>query len=284
MTKLYDYTGRELDIGGSVVDYDTYIKSVCHRGYDTQGSNPMCPENTLPAYVVARSRGFNYVETDISFTSDGVAVLLHDASINRTARNMDGSQISGTVNINSITYEQALGYDFGIYAGAEWAGTPIPTVTQFLDLCKALTLKPYLELKDNGNYTQSQINGIIDNVQNHSMIKDVTFISFSSTYLEWVVSYNSSIRVGFLKSASTASDISVCNSLKTTNNEVFYDTKYSNVTDAICQSYATANIPIEIWTVDSEDYISSMNRYISGVTSNKIIAGKALYDEVMGVG
>lgn len=275
---IYDYRGNEVMAGGGQVNYDQTVKGVCHRGYDTQSATPSAPENTLPAYKLAKQRGFLYVETDVSFTSDGIAVLLHDASINRTARNMDGTTISGTVNIDSITYAQALQYDFGIYAGAQWAGTPIPTLNEFLLLCKNLGLYPYIELKNNATYTQAQIEGIVDAVYANGLTGLITFISFSATYLGYVKNYDDTIRLGFLKSTAAASDISTCQGLQTSNNKVFYDTKYSTLTTSICNSYRAAEIPVEIWTVDNATDIINMNPYVSGVTSNKLIAGKVLYD------
>lgn len=90
------------------------VNSVNHRGYNT-----IAPENTLPAYKLSRKMGFECVETDVAFTSDGVAVLLHDGTINRTARNADGTSISSSIDIGSITYDQALDYDFGIWKSAD---------------------------------------------------------------------------------------------------------------------------------------------------------------------
>ena len=68
------------------------VKAINHRGYMIDS-----PENTLPAFRLSKKFGFNIVETDLRLTSDGVPVLLHDATINRTARLDNGSTISGTV-------------------------------------------------------------------------------------------------------------------------------------------------------------------------------------------
>ena len=76
------------------------VLSVNHRGYSA-----IAPENTLPAYRLSKEKGFRYVETDVSFTSDGVPVLLHDASIDRTS--------DGTGKIAEMTFEQVRQYDFG---------------------------------------------------------------------------------------------------------------------------------------------------------------------------
>lgn len=53
---------------------------VAHRG----GAGE-CPENTAEAFLTMVERGFRYLETDARATLDGVAVLSHDATLDRTA-------------------------------------------------------------------------------------------------------------------------------------------------------------------------------------------------------
>lgn len=272
---VYDIDGVRIDESGGTaqgINYDATVKGINHRGYNTTA-----PENTLPAYKLSKSNGFFYVETDVSFTSDGVAVLLHDNTINRTARNADGTEISETINISDITYEQALTYDFGIWKGSAYAGTKIPTLDQFLNLCKDIILHPYIELKSNGNYTQAQIEGIVDAVEKHGLKGLVTYISFNSTYLGYVKNYDSAARLGYVASGSgTDGMITTASGLKTTDNEVFLDTY--DKTDTWAEKCRVADIPLEVWTVDSAATIRSMNPYITGVTSNTLVAGKVLHD------
>ena len=118
------------------------VKGINHSGWWE------APENTLPAYKQSGKMGFDFVECDIRFTLDNVPVLLHDATINRTARNADGTVISTPINIADITLEAAKSYDFGIWKGAKYAGTTIPTLEEFLILCRNLGLYPYLDIKD----------------------------------------------------------------------------------------------------------------------------------------
>ena len=93
---IYDGYGNEitLDSGGSrlSIDYNKTMISVNHRGYST-----VAPENTLPAYKLSKKMGFDYVETDVCFTSDNIPVLLHDGTIDRTS--------NGSGDIDNMTFE-----------------------------------------------------------------------------------------------------------------------------------------------------------------------------------
>ena len=267
--KLHDYLGAEIfdsdDVGDNAhVDYDRVIKGVAHRGYSADA-----PENTLPAYKLARQMGFYYVETDISFTSDNVPVLLHDATIDRTS--------NGSGNIADMTFEQVREYDFGAWKNAKYAGTKIPSFAEFLALCKARELHPYIEIKSNQAFTQAQIETLVDMVRAYGMQGKVTWISFSDAYLGYVKNHDSKARIGYVVSNITAADITKAQALKTSDNYVFIDGNVSKLTQATIALCYDAELPLEIWTLDSESGITALDPYISGVTSNNLIAGKVLY-------
>lgn len=251
---------------GTVINYDLNVKAINHRGYSTTA-----PENTIPAYIMSKKKGFTYAECDVSFTSDGVAVLLHDATINRTS--------DGSGSISAMTYAEALQYDFGSWKSSAYTGTKIATFDEFIMLCKAIGLHPYIELKSNGAYTQDQITGIATAVKNTGMQGKVTYISFNATFLEYVKTADSSARLGYLVSSVTDAVITTANGLKTDTNEVFVDSSDYDA-DAIAKCQA-ANLPLEIWTINNSTTIENMNGYISGVTSDNLIAGKILYDKYM---
>ena len=90
------------------------------------------PENTMPAFKMAFEKNFNYIETDPQLTKDGVVVLMHDYSINRTCRNANGSPIEKVICPPDVTYEELMQYDAGIAFGEEFKGTKIPTLDELL--------------------------------------------------------------------------------------------------------------------------------------------------------
>lgn len=260
---LYDFNGNIININSLALDYDKTVKAVAHRGYSS-----VAPENTLPAYKLAKRNGFFYVETDVSFTSDGVAVCLHDATIDRTS--------NGSGNIGNLTFEQVRQYDFGSWKSSEYAGTLIPSFEEFILMCRNIGLHPYIELKDNGGYSQTQIEGLVDMVNTLGMKGKVSWISFSSAYLTYVKNYDVDARLGFVVSSVSSSSITTAQNLKTTTNEVFVDS--GAYTDANCELCINGDLPMEVWTVDSANTIKSMNPYVTGITSNSLIAGQILYD------
>jgi glycerophosphoryl diester phosphodiesterase len=60
---------------------------IAHRG-----SSAYAPENTLAAFQLAAEQGADAIELDVDLTRDGHAIIMHDATIDRTT---DGS---GVVN------------------------------------------------------------------------------------------------------------------------------------------------------------------------------------------
>ena len=258
----------DTDIRTFKADYNNNIKSINHRGY-----NSIAPENTIPAFKLSRDKGFSMVETDVRWTSDGVPVLLHDDTINRTARNADGTEISQTINISSITYEQALTYDFGIWKSSEYAGTKIPTFEEFLILCRNIGLKPYIELKYG---TQTQIEGLINMVKNCGMNGKVTWISFGANVLTYVKNYDSKANLCLICNSVNSTVITDALNLKTTDNEVIVSS--ATYTDEEINLCKNANLPMEVWSLWSVQQLKDIDSYITGFTMNSLIAGYELYN------
>lgn len=256
--------------GGSsvaqAINYDLNVKAINHRGYSSES-----PENTIPAYIMSKQKGFTYVECDVSFTSDGVAVLLHDATIDRTS--------NGSGSISNMTYAKALSYDFGSWFSDEFAGVKIPTFTEFIMTCKGLGLHPYIELKSNGSYTQAQITQIVDEVESCGMKGKVTYISFSNKFLGYVKNADPDARLGYLLSTVNSTGFNNATALRSGTNEVFIDAKLANLTTSIVQSCVDKGFPLEVWTVNTEAEIKSMPDYVTGVTSDYLVAGKVLYEK-----
>lgn len=240
------------------------VKAINHRGFAD------APENTLSAFRLSKKKGFAYVECDVSFTSDGVAVLLHDSTVDRTS--------NGTGNIAEMTFSAVRSLDFGSWKSEEYAGEQIPTFEEFIVLCKRLGLHPYIEVKTG---TETQIKGLYDTVRLHGMKDKVTWISFNSAYLGYIREVDTKARLGYVVDAVDSGVIASAKKLLTAYNEVFIDCAGGNANESTVKLCADADLPLEVWTVNTESAILALNGYVSGVTSDNIIAGKVLANSAM---
>jgi glycerophosphoryl diester phosphodiesterase len=69
--------GRPAGAPGGYLDEP--VVAMAHRGFSLDGL-----ENSMAAFAAAVGLGFRYVETDAHATADGVAVALHDETLDRT--------------------------------------------------------------------------------------------------------------------------------------------------------------------------------------------------------
>ena len=240
------------------------IKSIAHRGYSKEA-----PENTLPAFRLAKEKGFNYGECDVAFTKDNVAVLLHDDSIDRTS--------DGEGKLSELTYEEVAQYDFGSWFSEEYKGLKIPTFDEFIKLCKEIEMHPYIELK--GNYSKEQITSLVDIVDDNNMKRNVTWISFDYDYLEYIKDVDETARLGYLSSEFEDDDLQKALSLRTGKNDVFLDLGFMYTFSWCIRKCKKENMPVEVWTLNDEILIKIMHPYISGVTSDCLIANNVLGKE-----
>lgn len=249
----------------SLIKLNDNVKGINHRGY-----NSIAPENTIPAFQLSRKIGFEYVETDVQFTSDNIPVCLHDTSIDRTS--------NGSGNIADLTYQEVRQFDFGSWKSVAYTGTKIPSFEEFILLCRNIGLKAYVEIKNNVTYTENQIKMLVDIVKKYNMLNKVTWISFNNTYLEYIKNYNNKLRLGLLAGSITSSVITNAINLKSNNNEIFLNINHQYLTNDMVNLAITNNLPLEIYTTDSINNINNFNGYISGMTSNTLIAGNILYN------
>ncbi|MCX7172155.1 MAG: glycerophosphodiester phosphodiesterase [Proteobacteria bacterium] len=111
-----------------------YPRYIAHRC-----GGALTPENTLAGLRLAARLGFRAVEFDVMLSADGVPVLIHDETLERTT---DGS---GRVAASSLVQLRHL--DGGVRHHRAFAGEPLPTLEQALDVCRALDLAANIEIK-----------------------------------------------------------------------------------------------------------------------------------------
>lgn len=113
-----------------------------HKGVSSEA-----PENTFPAFAAAVAQGYGIIELDPGVTTDGVFVVLHDSALNRTARTANGEPLCDRLRLNDISYEQASGYDYGVWFSEKFRGTALPRLEAVLAFAEENGIKLKIDNK-----------------------------------------------------------------------------------------------------------------------------------------
>merc|ERR1719334_2531810 len=128
------------EVLGNDLDVDNQESSECivaHRGACLDA-----PENSLEAVRLAAKNGAKWIEFDVSFTKDMVAVAFHDDTLDRI------TLASGKVSDHSFAEIQLL--DLAAkhpLGGDNFSNVKIPTVEQFVAECIRYGMKMIIDLK-----------------------------------------------------------------------------------------------------------------------------------------
>lgn len=119
---------------------------IAHRGVNMRYA--VAGENSLEAVRLAKKAGFKAIETDVRLTSDSVLVCMHDHTLRRTCLNPDGSRVDKSLKVADFTMEQ-LKRDFVLRSPKEEMRTQIPTLEEYLKVCREENLLVFIEPKLN---------------------------------------------------------------------------------------------------------------------------------------
>lgn len=133
-----------------------------------RGGADGAPENTLPAFELAIASSAAYIETDLQLTSDGIPVLMHDFSLDRTT--------NGSGPVWASTWKAVSALDAGSWYDPAFAGTPVPRLDELLGLLVPSTKKLILELK--GSWTDAQVQPVVDAIRSHGLEQRVILAGF----------------------------------------------------------------------------------------------------------
>ena len=128
--------GSEPHAVGSVGAQDIwpYPRWIAHRG-----AGKLAPENTLAAFRLGAAHGYRMFECDAKLSADGVVVLLHDDTLERTS---NGQGVAGDWPWSHLSQ-----LDAGAWHSRAYAGEPLPTLAAVSNWCVANGLMLNIEIK-----------------------------------------------------------------------------------------------------------------------------------------
>lgn len=159
-----------------------HFRIIAHRG-----ASAYAPENTLPAFELAKRMGAREVEVDTQLAADGVVVLCHDDSLQRYGH--------GDQAVEELPSGALLPLDMGSwFSPFLFANTPMVTLDQ-LAAQFADDFVFHTELKGMSADLPAKVFSI---AEQHGLIERSIVTSFSWEQLERMRSISSNYRLGWL--------------------------------------------------------------------------------------
>ncbi|MHB8632264.1 MAG: glycerophosphodiester phosphodiesterase, partial [Candidatus Limnocylindria bacterium] len=151
------------------------IRIVGHRG-----AAALAPENTIRAFEAGVAAGVDQIEFDVQRTRDGVPIVLHDETLDRT------TALRGRVDAHDWA---------AIRAGA-------PDVPSLEDLCawaRGGTVGLMLELKQpEGRPDELLVPAVLAILRPHGLLSRTVFISFDHPSIAQLLALEPGARAGLL--------------------------------------------------------------------------------------
>jgi len=163
------------------------------RRFAHRGACALAPENTLAAFQLALDLGCDWIETDVRLTADGVPVLLHDATVDRT------TQAKGPVGRMSLSQMRRL--DAGSWFHRRFRGERIPTLDEALEWCRG-RCGLNLEIKEEER-AEDLVRRLAARFRGAGSLDRILFSSFRASDLKTLRAALPHARLGWLASRST---------------------------------------------------------------------------------
>lgn len=157
---------------------------IAHRGACRHA-----PENTLAAFRMAAELGADGIELDAKLTADGLVVVLHDSTLDRTT--------TGHGRVADHTLAEIKALEAGAHFSPEFAGEPVPTLEEVLQAVGDRLLIN-VEL---GNYATPRDRlpeAVVETVRGCGMQSRVLLSSFNPLALRRARAADPSIPIGLL--------------------------------------------------------------------------------------
>lgn len=193
-----DVTVTEIEPASYVGDDGELPVTVAHRGYSS-----VAPENTLAAVAAGMRTGAEYVEIDVHTTADGLPVVLHDQTVDRTTE--------GSGDAAVLPGAQVTALDAGSWFSPAFAGQHLPTFAQVLDLLETGSSTLLLEIK--GPETSAEVERVVDMVVEAGLEDRVVLQSFDVAALRYAREHAPQIPRGLLRGSLDADPVAVAQDL-----------------------------------------------------------------------
>jgi glycerophosphoryl diester phosphodiesterase len=168
-----------------------------------RGASAVAPENTLAAFKRALDEGSAGVEFDVRLASDGVPVVIHDASLRRTGLCEGTVATMTSAELQQVDVGSWFNHNHSELARDEYSSQTLPTLERVFDLLNRHSNPPeaiYVEMKtDPAEESYVELaQAVARLISHHRMQSRVVVVSFNLKAVAQIKLIDSSITTGAL--------------------------------------------------------------------------------------
>ncbi len=222
-----------------------------------RGASGYAPENTLTAFKMAVDMGADGIELDVQMSKDGVLVICHDETIDRTS--------SGTGFIKDMTFEELRKYNYN-KTHPEYEHADIPSLEEVLALVKPGKMIINIELKTGIFFYPGIEEKVVALVKQYGMEDRVIYSSFNHYSAKHIHDIDPGARTAFLYEDGPI-DMPEYAHRHGVNaiHPALYNLQYEN----IMEDAAKYGLEVNVWTVNTEEYVRfCMMKGVHGIITN----------------
>lgn len=211
------------------------MKNMCvaHRGFSGKA-----PENTLAAVRMALALPYvRWMEIDVQLTRDGVPVVIHDFTLDRTT--------NGHGKIKNMDYEHLRRLDAGSWKGRAFRGERVPSLEEVLELASG-RLRLNIELKTSGDMYPGLEKAVIDLVSSKGMRDDVVLTSFDAGALQRIKELDPRFHTGLIYDSKTGDPARKLKELDCS----FLSISFARLNPGLAKLLAERGVKTMAWTVN----------------------------------
>jgi len=219
---------------------------VAHRG-----AGKLAPENTLAALRLGHAHGYRMAEIDVKLSADGVAFLLHDATLDRTT--------DAKGRADALPWRDLARLDAGSWHSPAYAGEPLPTLSAVARFCRASGVALNIEIKPTpGRESETGAAIAIDAA---ALWKGADLppllSSFSDAALAAARDAVPELPRAWLTEDLPPDWVDRCRALGC----IALDAKHTLVDESVVRAAHAAHLRVAVWTVNDPERVAQLSRW-----------------------
>ena len=221
---------------------------IAHRG-----ASAHAPENTLAAFRKAAALGADMVELDVQISADGVAVVIHDATVDRFPGHAGEVRRKTLAELRTIDAGQ---------------GERIPTLEEAIQVCREELLWMYIELKSG-----EAVDAVAQAFQKHNLFQWALVGSFRPDWVAEIKRLDPRIQTSILFHSPHVDPVALARSVNADFVHPCWEKAvpqpHTLLTPEWMQQVREAGLGVILWHEERPDEIAALRRVgVDGICSD----------------